>query len=117
MKKWLYLLLLVIGTVLPYSQLVAFAGEHGFAPAVFFEQLFANRVAAMNALDVLISSAVLWVFVYAEGARLGMKHLWVYVVANLLGGVSVGLPLFLLMREVRLEQAEQPRAVFAATAR
>ncbi|AUB41502.1 Protein of unknown function DUF2834 [Nostoc flagelliforme CCNUN1] len=33
-----------------------------------------------------------------------MRNLWVYVVCNFLVGVSLGLPLFLFMRERQLEQ-------------
>lgn len=54
-------------------------------------------------MDVIVSSVVLWVLVYTEGRRSGMKHLWAPVVANLAVGVSLGLPLFLYMREGSLE--------------
>ncbi|WP_272942324.1 DUF2834 domain-containing protein [Paenibacillus elgii] len=36
-----------------------------------------------------------------EGKKLGMKRLWVYVIASLTVGVSLALPLFLFMRERR----------------
>jgi hypothetical protein len=71
------------------------------------QQLFANRVSGFFGLDVIVSSVVLWVFVYSEGTRLKMSHLWVYVVANLLAGVSLGLPLFLLVRESKLDSAQE----------
>jgi hypothetical protein len=39
-----------------------------------------------------------------------MRHLWLYIVANLLVGVSLGLPLFLLARQSKLDSAnfEEP---------
>jgi hypothetical protein len=46
-----------------------------------------------------VSSVVLWVFVFTEGRRLGMKNLWAPIAGNLAVGVSLGLPLFLYMRE------------------
>lgn len=55
-------------------------------------------------MDVIVSSLVLWTLVFWEGTRLKMQNLWVYVICNLLVGVSLGLPLFLLMRERQLEQ-------------
>ncbi len=55
-------------------------------------------------MDVIVSSVVLWTFVFWEGSRLKMKNLWVYIASNLLIGVSLGLPLFLLMRQRQLEQ-------------
>lgn len=104
MRKILYLVLCIAGTVLPYYQFIPFVREHGLDRSLFFQQLFANKVSGFFGMDVIVSSLVLWVFVYSEGARAGMRRLWVYVVCNLLVGVSLALPLFLLMRESILGQ-------------
>ncbi len=101
--KSLYLLLCVAGTVLPYSQLFPFVRENGLDLRLFFEQLFSTRIGAFFGWDVIVSSLVLWVFVFVEGRRAGVKSLWAPVVANLAVGVSLGLPLFLYMRERRGE--------------
>ena len=100
--KSLYLLLCIVGTVLPYSQLAPFVREHGLDAALFADQLFANPVSSFFGLDVVVSSVVLWTFVAVEGRRAGMQRLWVPIAANLAVGVSLGLPLFLYMRETRL---------------
>jgi hypothetical protein len=42
------------------------------------------------------------VFVFTDGGRHGVKNPWAPVLANLAVGVSLGLPLFLYMREKRL---------------
>jgi hypothetical protein len=99
--KNLYLGLCVIGTVLPYSQFRRFVQEHGVDPRAFIEQLFATHIGAFFGWDVIVSSVVLWVMVAVEGRRAGIPHRWVPIVANLLVGVSLGLPLFLYMREAR----------------
>jgi hypothetical protein len=103
--KSLYLLLCVAGTLLPYSQFIPFLQEHGLDVRLFVEQLFATRIGGFFGLDVIVSSVVLWVMVAVEGGRAGMSRLWLPVVANLAVGVSLGLPLFLYMRERRLEEA------------
>jgi hypothetical protein len=102
MIQYLYLILCVLGTVLPCSQLFPFLAEHGLNIPLLVEQLFANRVSGFFGLDVIVSSIVLWVFVLTEGRRQQMKHLWIYIVCNLAVGVSLGLPLFLYMRERRI---------------
>jgi hypothetical protein len=99
--KRLYLALCVVGTLLPYSQFIPFLRQHGLDFQLFFAQLFANRVSAFFGWDVIVSSAVLWAFVAIEGRRARMGRLWVPIAANLAVGVSLGLPLFLYMREVR----------------
>ena len=95
----LYLLLCVLGTVLPYSQCIRFITEHGMDLPLFFNQIFQTPGSSFFGLDVIVSSLVLWVFIFTEVRRRQMKHLWVYVVCNLTVGVSLGLPLFLYMRE------------------
>ncbi|MDZ8227016.1 DUF2834 domain-containing protein [Nostoc sp. ChiVER01] len=104
MVKVIYLLLCVLGFVLPYSQFAPFILEHGLDIKLFFEQLFANKISGLFGMDVIVSSLVLWTLVFWEGTRLKMQNLWVYVICNLLVGVSLGLPLFLFMRERQLEQ-------------
>lgn len=101
--KILYSWLCVVGTLLPYSQFVPFLREHGPDARLFIEQLFANHISGFFGMDVLVSSLVLWVLVVVEGRRANMKYLWVPIVANLAVGVSLGLPLFLYMREASLD--------------
>ena len=99
---WLYLIAAILGAILPLSQLAPFLATHGLDMKVFFQQLFQNHVSAFFGLDVIVSSFVLWLFVFSEGRRRGMKNLWVYIVCNLVVGVSLALPLFLYFRERKL---------------
>ena len=103
--KNLYLALCFLGTVLPYSQLIPFFREYGPDIRLLVEQMFANWIAGFFALDVIVSSIVLWVFVFSEGRRKGVRHLWAPIAASFAIGVSLGLPLFLYMRETRLDDA------------
>ncbi|MBD2296038.1 DUF2834 domain-containing protein [Anabaena sphaerica FACHB-251] len=107
MLKSIYLLLAILGLVLPYSQFIPFIFEHGLDIKLFFAQLFANKISGFFGMDVIISSLVFWTFVFAEGTRLKMQNLWIYIAGNLLFGVSFGLPLFLLMRQGQIEQQNQ----------
>jgi hypothetical protein len=102
--KHVYLVLCVAGILLPYSQFIPFLREHGLDLNLFLAQLFANRVSGFFGLDVIVSSLVLWVFVSVDGRRYGVRHLWAPILANLAVGVSLGLPLFLYLRERRVEQ-------------
>ena len=103
--KILYLLAAILGAILPLSQLVPFLTTHGLDLKLFFTFLFSNGVSGFFGMDVIVSSFVLWIFVFAEGRRLGMRRLWVYVVCNLAVGVSLALPLFLLFRERTLDRS------------
>ena len=99
-----YLVLCILGTALPYSQFIPFLLEKGLNINAFFGQLFANQISGFFGMDVIVSSVVFWLFVFSEGSRLKMKNLWIYITTNLLVGVSLGLPLFLLIRQRKLEE-------------
>jgi hypothetical protein len=101
--KHVYFVLCLAGIVLPYSQFIPFLREHGLNLGLFFQQLFANRISGFFGMEVIVSSLVLWVFVSVDGRRNRMRHLWAPIAGNLAVGVSLGLPLFLYMREARLE--------------
>ena len=101
--KWLYLVAALLGAWLPLSQLIPFLALYGLDVPLLFRQLFDNHASAFFGLDVIVSSVVLWLFVFHEGRRRGMKNLWAYVVCNLAVGVSFALPLFLFFRERKIE--------------
>jgi hypothetical protein len=102
--KTIYLALCFIGAVLPYWQFVPWVMKNGLHLSLFFQQLFANRIGGFFGMDVFVSAIVLIVFFRAEGSRLGMRGLWVPLLALLTVGVSLSLPLFLYCREVALER-------------
>ena len=105
--KIFYLLAAILGAVLPLSQLIPFLQTHGLDLKLFFTYLFSNSVSGFFGMDVIVSSVVLWIFVFSEGGRLGMRRLWLYVLCNLAVGVSLALPLFLLFRERALESRRE----------
>lgn len=102
--KIFYALLAVAGAIVPYSQFVPWAAEHGWDARGFALELFSTRIGAFFGLDVLISAVVLLAFIGWEGRRAKMPGLWMPVAATLLVGVSCGLPLFLFLRERELNK-------------
>ena len=61
-----YLILCVLGIVLPYSQFVPWLLEHGFNISLLFRELFANRISAFFAMDVIVSAIVLIWFIKSK---------------------------------------------------
>jgi hypothetical protein len=103
--KHLYLVLCLLGTIFPYSQFIRFLRDHGLNLQLFCQQLFSNPIGGFFGWDVIVSTVVLWTFAFFEGRRVGVKHVWAPIVASLTVGVSLGLPLFLYLREERLERS------------
>jgi len=91
MKK-LYLVLAIIGAVLPlvlFSQFFAEGGTVlGFVPA-----LLVNGASAGFSADLIVSSLVFWCFMASR--RPGGPALWPFVALNLCIGLSCALPAYL----------------------
>jgi hypothetical protein len=104
--RYIYLCLCLLGAALPYSQLVPWLATHGLDLPLFFSELFSTRIGAFFGMDVIVSALVLFVLVGVEGRRLAMRHLWLPLAATLAVGVSLGFPLFLYMRQLKLDAQE-----------
>jgi len=101
--KTLYLVLCVAGVVVPYGQFVPWVLQHGLNLPMFVRELFSTRIGAFFGMDVLMSAVTLLAFSRVEGAKIGVRGRWLVVLSILTVGVSLGLPLFLYLREQRLE--------------
>ena len=99
-----YLVWCVLGLVLPYSQFVPWLLEHGLNVTLLFRELFANRISAFFAMDVIVSAIVLLSFIQSEGRRLRMRFLWLPMLSTVFVGVSLGMPLFLYLRQLELDR-------------
>jgi hypothetical protein len=95
----IYGALCLVGAVVPYAALVPFLRQHGLDLRLLAHELFSSPVGAFFGWDVVLSSAALWAFVLIDCRRSGVKHWWAPLLANLVVGVSLGLPLFLYLRE------------------
>ena len=102
--KTIYLGLCFAGAVLPYWEFVPWVMQNGLSLPIMFRELFAYRTSAFFVMDVLVSAVVLIVFIRVESARLQIRRRWLPVLAVVTVGVSLGLPMFLYMRELRMEQ-------------
>ena len=99
-----YASLALIGTVAPLSQFMPWLSRHGLDIQLLIQQAFEPNIAAFAWLDVIISAVVLLLFIYWEGRRIKLQRLWIPALGTCAVGVSLGLPLFLMMRERKLLQ-------------
>lgn len=92
MPKKVYLVLFVVGSLVPYTVFVPWVLDNGLDIALFFEQALSNRISTFFTLDVVISAVV--VLVGAWSTLQPRQKIWVTVCC--LGvGVSSALPLML----------------------
>ncbi|MCZ6502763.1 MAG: DUF2834 domain-containing protein [Gammaproteobacteria bacterium] len=103
MKKF-YIVFCVLGVALPYWQFLPWLIDHGIDPVLLFQEAAQLRIGAFAWLDVIVSAIVLLQFIFYEGRQLKIQRLWMPTVGTLTVGVSLGLPLFLLLREIHIEK-------------
>lgn len=60
--------------------------------------------------DLLVMAVAGCAFIVIEGRRLGMRHLWAYIVFSGLTAIAFTFPLFLMNRERHLERQRQHAA-------
>ena len=102
--KTTYLVLCIVGFVLPYAEFVPWVMQHGLNLVQFARELFANRIGAFFGLDVIASAVTLLCFTRFESQRLRIRNRWLVLICVLSVGVSLGLPLFLYLREREMER-------------
>jgi hypothetical protein len=99
-KKTAYIALCVLGAVIPMAVFVPYALENGLDMGLFVREMFATRVASFLSADLMVSSLALWAFIYFETRNRTVKYWWLAILSNLAVGLSLALPLFLLLREL-----------------
>ena len=97
--KTLYLVLAVVGAVLPYVFFVQHFSNEGFALGRFTSALFANPAAGGFTADLLFTSVVFWIFMFQQRSRGKGPVPIIFIVLNLLIGLSCAVPAYLYARE------------------
>ena len=97
-SEWLYGALAVTGVGVPLSRFIPWLVDNGLDIGLLFDDLFANRISAFFAWDVIISAVVLVCFLVLDGDRLPASKRAIATIGTLGVGPSFGLPLFLFLR-------------------
>ncbi|SEF50823.1 Protein of unknown function [Thermomonospora echinospora] len=81
-----------------------FARDDNGGLAGFLRDAWANPAAASLSNDVVFVALAAVVLMVVEARRLGVRHVWAYVVGALVIAISVTFPLFLIARQRRLAE-------------
>lgn len=107
MKKNFYLVLAILGVILPYTQFVTWTNTYGFNISLMLSEMFANQIATGIAIDALLAGLVIVAFIIFERSEIKVKHLWLPVVGIFLSGISFAFPMYLYLRERAREENVQ----------
>lgn len=102
--RWFYLVMMVIGTVVPWVFFGGFFSVEGFDLPLFLTSLFPNGAASGFTVDVLLSIVVFLVWSSTDALRVGVRRWWLVIPATCLVGLSLSLPLYLYLRETRADR-------------
>lgn len=90
--KNVYLVLAIVGAVVPYFFFVQFFADSGINLPAFISALFANSAAAGFTADLLITSLVFWIYMFSRSEG---PAPWLFIALNLSIGLSCALPAYL----------------------
>ena len=104
--KWLYLLLAILGAVLPTLANIEFVRMNGpsFDIQLFISLANDNPASQSLSRDLFIGSTAVFVWIISESKRLEMRNLWVVILTTFTIAFAFSAPLFLYLRELRIEE-------------
>lgn len=97
--KNIYLILAILGAIIPYIFFFQFIQIAGLDLIAFATALFVNGAAAGFSADLLLSSFIFWLFMFQQAKRSNGPTPYVFIVLNLTIGLSCALPAYLYARE------------------
>jgi len=104
-ERWL-LVLTVLGFVVPNVFVGAYFIGEGMDIGGYFSLWTASIPSTQLLVDLAIAALAFFIWAAIDGPRAGVKRWWLCIPATFLVGLCFGLPLYLLMRERTLVQAE-----------
>ncbi len=107
MKRF-YLAAAIIGAIAPYATYFGYLAQVPGASGAL-SLAWGSAISAATLIDFSISCLVFWPFVFVESARQKIKWPLLFIVSNVLIGLSFALPLFLYCREIALEKNHYDR--------
>ena len=97
-NKNVYLVLAVLGTVIPWILFGRFFALNGIDIPLFLHSLFANGAAGGFSADVLISIVVFWLWATVDAREHQVNYWWLIFPAGCTVGLSLAMPLYFYLR-------------------
>ncbi len=106
--SYLYLLFSILGAILTTKSNIKFVADYGpgFDLNNFIALAFNNPASQSLSFDLLILSSTVFVWMFIEKRRLGIKHFWIVVITTFSIAIAFAAPFFLFLRERRLIELE-----------
>ncbi len=93
--KMVYLMLAIVGAIVPYVFFIQHFGAAGFGPMDFVSAVFVNSAASGFTADLLITSLVFWIAMLQRRSSGKGPNPAFFILLNLAIGLSCALPAYL----------------------
>ena len=105
----IYLLLAFLGATLTIQANINFINEYGpgFDIPLFIKLANVNPAARSLSSDLLVGASAITIWIFSEGKRLEIRHLWIVFLSMFTIAFAFAAPLFLFLRERRLMEIEK----------
>lgn len=97
--KNFYLILALVGAIVPYIFFFQFIQVEGLNIHSFVSALFSNGAAGGFSADLLLSSFIFWLFMFHQLRKAHNPKPYLFIFLNLTIGLSCALPAYLYARE------------------
>ena len=106
-KALFYFIISAIGLITAwyFNTIAILRGEN------FFGSWFGNNADWVLALDLLLTAFAAVPFMIIESKRIGMKRVYLYILAGFISAIAFVFPFFLAMRELHLAKSKQKTVV------
>lgn len=100
-----YGIIAVVALVATWTNNLAFLAQpENHQTTSFFHALYLNHASASIANDLFLLCLVCFIFMVREARRLGIRHVWIYILLSMLVAISVMFSLFLIARQVAMSK-------------
>ena len=102
--SYLYLVLSILGAILPMMSNFNFAMEYGLSFDInqFIQLANANPAAESISRDLLIGASAVFIWIVNESRKLNIRNMWIVYVGTFLIAFAFSAPFFLFLRERRI---------------
>jgi len=107
-KQNIYLAFAIVGICSTWYFNISFMMEHGTDIMDFVAAVTTNDAAMSIAWDISVVAMAFLFWSFHEAKKLGMKNWWVYPLVSCTIAIAFGAPLFLYMRERKLQELAGP---------
>ncbi len=96
------IVLMILGTVLPYSQMYLMARQGEIEVLRIFTAVFEKPVTAFIGMDMMVTAFTFLVFLVWDSKKMHIRRWWIAIICTFAVGVSLGFPFYLFIRNRQL---------------